>query len=262
MATATPQHGSLCRVYANAFDLTAFMRNVETKESFNVVDATGFGATGSAHVVDPRAQGSINADGMFVSSSPLATPAVTGGTVHDMMTAAIGQADSFIAHVITDIVGGSAGIMYGTVDDYKVENKTQDVVGASLTSQSNVGIDWCEVLHPVLNTVETAAGSSTYVDDGAAAPTGTGGVAYLMVLSETGTSITPNLQSCATAGGVYVDVTAGAFSAVATPVTGGVAFCQRLVIPSSSTINRYVKCAWTGTFNPCAFLMLFARNPS
>jgi len=262
MTTATPLHGSISRVYANARDLTPFVRNIATKESFDIAESTGFGAAADAHVPAPFAKGQITADGMFVSSAATATPVLTGGTVHDALKDAIGNANSYIAHVIQDILGGQAGTLYGTITDYGVDNATRAVVAANLDSHGNVGIEWNEVLHPVLATTETAAGNSSYVDDGASALLTSGAVAYLMVFSLTGTSITVKLQSCTTSGGAYVDVTGGAFAAVsaATALASGAAACQRLVIPTSSTINRYVRCAWTGTFNPCVFLMLFARN--
>lgn len=257
MSTATPIHGSITRVYADAYDLTPFMRNSEAEESFDVADATGFGAAASTHVVDPRQKGSITADGMFAANN--ATSGITGGTVHTALTAANGQANHFVAHVCQDVLGGQAAALYGTINDYKADNVTNDVVKASFAAVSNIGIDWAEVLHPVLATTETAAGNSSGVDDGAGASTTSGAVMYLMVLALTGTSITVKLQSSTTIGGAYADVSGGAFTAVNSP-GAGVGSCQRLVIPSGTTINRAVRAAWTGTFSSATFLCLFARN--
>jgi len=255
--TATPMHGSTSRLYVDAYDLTPFTQNASAQTDVEVTDTTAWGATANSNILRPAKKGEISADGMWVANAT----GITGGTVHTALSAAQGSGGRFAALCMPDTLGSIAAGGYGILDQYKVTTAVDKVLDYGMHLVDQDGLDWCEVLHPVLNTVETGAGNSSGVDDGASAPLTTGGVIYLMVLGVTGTSITVKLQSATTIGGAYADVAGGAFTAVSAPGAGN-ASCQRVVIPAGTTINRCVRAAWTGTFNPATFLMLFHRNQS
>ncbi len=247
-------HGSTARVYCDAYDLTPFMTAAEANQASNVVDTTGFGMTATTHVVDPAKIGTLKASGY----SAFNATGITGGTTHAALTAAIGSNNHFAALCFPDVVGSPAAAGYGIVNDFKYESATNNVTDASFDFTDNDGLDWATVLHAG-TTVETAAGNggTTTGKYDSGASSALGGVIYLMVLSETGTSITVKLQDSPD-NITYTDVASGAFSAVTAANAGSFTGCQRLVLPAA-TINRYVRAAWTGTFNPCQFLMLFKR---
>lgn len=92
--------------------------------------------------------------------------------------------------------------------------------------------------------VTTATTSSAY-DRGVAYATGqtAGGFAMLQWSGSGSSDVTAVVQTCATAGGTYATVATLALTAV----TKGAAY---VVIPASTTINRYVKVNWTLSSSP------------
>lgn len=124
------------------------------------------------------------------------------------------------------------------------------------------------VTNVVVNGVSVGTGDGTYTVPGgatialtySAAPTWTwtwqtlyGGQAYLQAIAFTGTSATVTIQEAP-------DNSTWATLATFTAVTAGQT-SQRVVVPNTTTVNRYLRVITTGTFTNFEFEVTFDRNP-
>ena len=124
--------------------------------------------------------------------------------------------------------------------------------------QSNgYGLEWGKMLTAGLRT-DTTGTISASIDDYGSAGLSYGGQAYFQVLSVTGTSVTIDIQSCATSGVSYI--TTGLTSSAVTHAVAPTS--QRVAVANTTAIARYLKVVTTGTFTNAVFAVMFVRNLS
>lgn len=112
------------------------------------------------------------------------------------------------------------------------------------------GLEWGVMLTAGLRT-DTTATTGTFVDDNGAS-SAFGAQAYWQLISFTGTSVTINVNHCATSGGSYTSLlTSGAQTAIG---------AGRLASSNSATVNRYLEVTTVGTFTSAVFAVHWTRN--
>ena len=116
--------------------------------------------------------------------------------------------------------------------------------GFQVTGRPDLGVS----LHDVV-AAETAGGNSTSVDN--TAGTTNGGAAILHVSAFTGTSITVKVQH-STNNSTWVDLV--------TFTAATAAGAQHIEVAAGTTVNRYLRSIWTGTFTSATFAVGFARR--
>jgi len=114
------------------------------------------------------------------------------------------------------------------------------------------GAEWGRMLTAGPRTDTTATSPATGVDTLASASFGA--QAYLHVFAFTGTSVTVTLQDSADN---------STFAAIATPMAFAAASAigtQRITIPNTTTVRRYVRAITSGTFSNAVFAVNFVKN--
>lgn len=114
------------------------------------------------------------------------------------------------------------------------------------------GLEWGRMLTAGKRTDTTATSPATGVDTLASASFGA--QAYLHVFAFTGTSVTVTLQDSADN---------SSFAAIATPMAFTAATAigtQRISIPNTTTVRRYVRAITTGTFSNAVFAVNLVKN--
>lgn len=130
---------------------------------------------------------------------------------------------------------------------------TRDTAGnltLAVELQANAyGMEWGEQLTDGLRT-DTTATTGTYLDD--LASSAYGAQAYWQLIAFTGTSVTIDINHCATSGGSYTNLmTSGAQTGVG---------AGRLSVPNTTTVDRYLEVTTVGTFTSAVFAVAFMRN--
>ena len=116
--------------------------------------------------------------------------------------------------------------------------------GFQITGRPDLGVS----LHDVV-AAETAGGNGASVDNSAL--TSNGGAAVLHVTGFTGTSVTVKVQH-STNNSTWVDLVT--FSAASA------AGAQHVEVAAGTTVNRYLRATWSGTFSSARFAVGFARR--
>jgi len=231
-------HGTLAKLWANGYDLTAYLQNVASAATVTAEDATTLGKT--AKVALPGlADATLNLDGLFdgganaVDQVLAAALRAAGGTIFTWLP----QGDGF----------GNAG--YGLLSDetgYNVATPATGLAKSTATAQSRTGRERGLVAHALAQRTTTGNGST--LDNGAASAAGA--VGYLQIIAVTGTGGTVKL--CHSTDNVtYVDlITFAASTAVE---------AQRVEV--SGSVYRYVRAEWTiNTSSSLTFQALFCRK--
>lgn len=149
-------------------------------------------------------------------------------------------------------VGDPAAGMVAKQIGYDGKRGNDGALTFTVTSQSSAGsgLEWGRLVTAAPRT-DTAATNGTAVDNTAASTAGL--VAYLQVLSFSGTSCTVKLQDSPD-NVTFTDVTGGSFGAQTA------AGASRIATASGLTVARYLRVATTGTFTSCAFVVMVARG--
>ena len=234
-------HGSKTRIYANGYDLSAFLKNVSGPSEVEMHDSTTFGATAKAY--EPGIENAtLSAEGLF-SGAVGATDAVFHAALR-------GRTPVVWNWLPMGDIDGSFG--YGLLaleTNYEINSPADDLVNVSVEAQSDVGHERVQILHPLA--AETATGNGVSRDNAAA--TTAGGVGYLQVTTVSGTapSMTVKIQHSADAV-TWVDLIT--FAAVTADNNA-----QRVTV--AGTVERHVRAAWniTGTGPSFTFFTAFGR---
>lgn len=123
-----------------------------------------------------------------------------------------------------------------------------DAVTFTAGFQTNGRPDLGVSLHDVV-AAETAGGNGSSVDN--AALSSNGGAAVLHVTGFTGTSVTVKVQH-STNNSTWVDLV----TFTAATAAGG----QHIEVAAGTTVNRYLRATWSGTFSSARFAVGFARR--
>jgi len=236
------QHGSKATVYANGYDLTGYLKNFSTSGQADVRDITVFGKTAKEYIAGLK-DATLSAEGLLDGATD---------AIDQVLAAALGGASIvWNWYPQGDAVVGGDGYGFDAIEtNYEIETPVDDVAVINVEAQSKVGRERVKSLHPLGQ--ESASGSSTVLDNGAA--TTNGGVAYLQVPAIAGTAPTLDVKIQHSADNVtYTDLIVFAQVAVSRKA-------ERKAV--TGTVNRYVKAVWTltGTGPVSTFHVAFGRK--
>jgi hypothetical protein len=113
------------------------------------------------------------------------------------------------------------------------------------------GLEWGVMLTPGLRT-DTEATTGTYVNDNGAA-SDFGAQAYWQLVAFTGTSVTIDINHCATDNGTYTNLMS---SGAQTGIGAG-----RMSVSNTTTVDEYLEVTTVGTFSNAVFAVHWTRNP-
>lgn len=197
----------------------------------------------------------LHSDGMIDFSSFFNVDSVTGAEGAHVALKGLTRSDRQITYCRGTTIGNPAASMIAKQINYDGSRDASGAFTFSVNAVANgYGLEWGNQLTAGLRTDTTATSPATGADLGAS-PTSYsfGWVAYLHVISFTGTSVTVTLQDSAN-NSAFTSLTGGAFTAAAARGT------QRLASSSSTaTVRRYVRAITTGTFSNAVFGINFVR---
>jgi len=236
MSFASGKGGDL---YVGGFAIHDLLRQFSYTNSADVHDVTTF-KSDSRKFIGGLRNGVLSAEGIVDSGNE--------GQVRALLSA---TGKVWTAFPAPSAPGDRGAGLLATAIEYSLSTPVDDIVGFSLSVQSDVGIEPIALIYYAL---ETASGQSGIVDQGMA--TAQGGSGYLQVPLLAGTSPTLDVEIRQSNDNFAVDDTLlAAFSQV---TAGGIG--QR--IEFSGTVKRYVRARWTlgGTSPQTAFLVGLHRN--
>ena len=234
-------HGSEGRVYANGFDLSAFLKSVSSSHEIEAHESTTFGATAKTYMPGLE-DATLSAEGLFSGAA---------GATDAVLFAALRGRSPVVWNWLPsgDVDGGFGYGLLALETSYEIETPVDDLVSVSAEAQSNVGRERVQIIHPL--TARAATGEGTSRDN--AALTSAGGVGYLQVTTVTGgsPSITVKIQHSVDAA-AWVDLIT--FNAVTASNNA-----QRIIV--ANTVNRHIRAIWTitGTSPSFTFFTAFGR---
>jgi len=239
------KHGSKARVYANGYDLSAYLKNFSVSGEAETHDVTTFTATAKKYIPGLK-DATLSADGVYDGD--------TGG-IDEIMQAALGQDKSIWTYFPQgEVAVGDAGYGFDAIENsYEIETPVDDVAVVSAEAQSKVGQERVLTYHPLSQ--ETANGNSTSIDNGSSSTAG--GIGYLQVVDLSGTS--PTLD---------VTIQHSDDDGVTDPWSAVCTFTQVTAAHSSErkeitgTVKRYTRAVWTlgGTSPSATFSVAFGRK--
>ena len=148
--------------------------------------------------------------------------------------------------------GDPAYCLNGKQIDYNGDRATSgELLFSSSMTGNGYGSEWCEILTDDGVTDSTGAENLGSLDGAASSSFGL--QAYLHVLAFTGTSITVTIEDSSDDIS-FAAVTGGAFTAA----TGVGA--ERVQTARDESIDRYLRCALTGTYSAATILVAINRN--
>src|SRR5262249_51731885 len=160
-------------------------------------------------------------------------------------------ADVVVSYFRGTAVGNPAASLNAKQVNYDPTRGQDGAITFAVDAQGNAfGLEWGKQLTPGQRT-DSAATTGAFFDDGAG--TNFGGQAYFHLFAFSGTSVTIDIQSATTSGGVY-STTGLTSSALTTPGS------QRVAVSNATTINEFLKVVTTGTFSNAVFAVVFVRN--
>ncbi len=226
---ATGFDGSTAKIYGGGYDLTSFLKSMKTTGTRNTYDYTTLSALWKLFKYG-RSAGEATAEGLH-TTAPLQMSVI--------MAALHGTTAVFIQCPEGDTSASICACISGSVISRAINSPNSDIAMAVLNVVAKGGVDLATIIMPQTAAV---AATTTYpaangVDMGAT--TSNGGAAYLNVVTVGGTAAmwTLKVQSCATAGGAYADIT-GATWAAASVVSG---YNNKVEIATSVTVLQYVQ---------------------
>lgn len=236
-------HGKNSALYANGYDLSAYMRNATSEIEVSTADSTVWGATATDHLVGILS-GQISGDGLLDASV---------SAVHPVLTAAFATADSEVLHLPAgDALGNPGMALSGTDTKYSVNSPLSDVVSVSFEVTANSAA--ClpvSVIQPLA--AITTTGNKTGIDGGAA--TTTGWTAWLHCTAFTGTDCTIKLIDSATSvSSGMSDVSGGGFTQILAARAS-----EKIVGATGATLRRYPAINVAGTFTSITVNVVIAR---
>lgn len=179
--------------------------------------------------------------------------AVTGGT-HEKL-AALPRTDVILTYCRGTNLGDPAASLVGKQANYDPTRGDDGMLTFGVSAQSNgYGIEWGQQLTAGVRT-DTAATNGSSIDTAASASFG--GQAYLQAFSFVGTDVTVKIQDSAD-NATFADVAGFSF----TQITGGTPSAERIALPNTATLRRYLRVATvtTGGFTSLAFAVNVIKN--
>jgi hypothetical protein len=214
--------GRLAEMWLNGVDVSTYFESAVWNVKLETAKATTFKASWKSFLAGD-AYAWLTANGYYDSAD--------ADKVRDTLQAAVGQLTYVPAGGLA--IGDLARLLNVNTSAYQNTSRIKDAVAMAWTAQATAPVGIGNVLH-VMQSEAPGTITGTGSDLGTGTQTLTGAVAHLHVTAMTGGDThTFKLQNSATLGGVYTDITSGAF--VNVTAVGS----QRLVVPG--TIQGFVK---------------------
>jgi hypothetical protein len=232
----TAVHGKETQVVGGRINFSPFLNATDSSQDIDMAETTAYGNESKTYI--PGLD-----DGQFTFAG------MWDQTADDEMATQFKSAGDVWQYGYGGLAVGNAGLAtLGKRQSYTASSPVGDVVTMAITVQADGGLESVEVLHAI-DAAESSAGNETSVDSGASSANG--GAAYLNLISFTGTSITVNVAH-STDDAVFNDI--ATFTAATTEGS------ERVIVAEGTTINRYLRAEWAGTFTSATFAVSFARR--
>jgi len=241
----TFSHGKSVNVFVNEFDFSTYFNDETSTNSVETAETSAFGTEAKTYIVGLK-DGTISLSGMFEGSAAVGTDeffdANLGSTTNQkVIVAPEGHAN-----------GNRAVAMQADGTSYEVSGAIGDIVQASAEFQSNDGVDNGFILSS--GAVVTVTGNGTSVDNTIASTNG--GVAFISVPTNTRNgTIAVKVQHSA-------DNSTFADLASFTTVTSTQKTSERVLVATGTTVNRYLRVAYTvaGSTGSATPVVVFTRR--
>lgn len=232
-------HGKSTKLVAYGYDLSTFLRSVNTKGTVNTADSSAFGSTYHAYSGTTQAPATMACQGLYSDGS---------NEIQSRVEAMIGAAGIGL-HFPEGYasVGACVAAVQGTTVKHGGNAPRDGMVDIAFDILSQVGLDLGRLLNSYATAV-TGVGSGTAVDFDRA--TAAGGAAYLSCDTFTGTSCTATIEDSADGSTGWAVI--GTFAPVTTAKTE-----QRIAI--SGSVRRYIRVTYAGTFSSFKSAIVFSK---
>lgn len=198
-----------------------------------------------------RLYGLRDGDLAFTSYFDNGTATSTFGNEHQILSS-LPRTDTIATYWRGTTLGGSVFAINAKQINYDGKRDNKGNLTLEIDCQPNTyGVEWGTGLTAGVRT-DTTATNGTAVDFGAG--TTFGAQAYAQVFSVTGTSVTLTVQH-STDNSTFSSLVAF------TTVTAGNKSFQRVSVANTTTVNRYLRVATTGTFSNAQFAVMVNINP-
>jgi hypothetical protein len=192
---------------------------------------------------------SLGSIAVTYTGSPTWTWVAVGG-IHSAL-GTLPTADQIVTYFRGGALQSPAASISGKQINYDPTRDNAGNLTLAVEVQSDgYGMEWGEQLTAGVRQDTTATTSAAITDT---AGTAFGAQAYVHLIGIIGTSATITISHCTTSGGSYTSLMATTAMASAG--------AQRLSVSNTTTVNRYLKVATSGTFTWAAFAVDFVRNP-
>ena len=241
----TFSHGKNVNVFVNEFDFSTYFTDVSASTSVDTAETSAFGTSAKSYIVGHR-DGTISLSGMFEGTASTGTDA--------FFATALGSATKNKIIVAPQGNSVAAGAIMLVADDtsYEVSSAIADIVQASAEFQSTDAVEHGVILSS--GATVSATGNGTGVDNTTSSLNGGAGFLSVPVNTRNGTIVVKVQHSA--------DNSTFADLATFTTVTSTQKTSERVEVASGTTINRYLRVAYTvaGSSGSATPVVAFTRR--
>lgn len=234
-------HGKDTDIFCAGYNVGAFLNSIAFPASADTVETSTFGDTAKEYIAG-QVDAQLSAEGLFSS---------TTGESETIMNAIFGVADTLWTVYPQGDTLGNIGYGCKCINTaWDIPSSLGDAVKISVSAQVSKGRER-GLSHHALG-AETAASNTATVDN--TASTATGGASYVHCTAFSGTSIVCKIQH-STDNSIWADLITH------TAITAANSKERVATSALTTTVNRYTRGAWTGTFTTATFALFFSRTP-
>ena len=241
----TFRHGKNVNVFLDEYDFSTYFNNVSASTTIDTAETSAFGTSAKTYVLGHR-DGTVSLSGMFEATESTGTD--------QYFASALGSATKIKLIVAPEGHSNGAGAILLQADDtsYEVSSAIADVVQASAEFQSTDAVEHGVILSS--GAAISATGNGTGVDNTTSSLNGGAGFLSVPVNTRNGT-IVVKIQHSA-------DNSTFADLATFTTVTSTQKTSERVEVASNTTINRYLRVAYTvaGSSGSATPVVAFTRR--
>ncbi len=247
----TFRHGKNTALFFNQYDLSQFFREATYTKENDIADTTAFQSTNKTGVAGIPG-GTVSAAGMFSGAA--------AADVDPILAGVIGQESSNRLILCNDggaLLSRRCQLALVHESTYEVNAAVADMVSVSAEFFITDGSDFGAVVHAL--EAESATGNDAGTDFFTTASAGGVMIVSMVANTRDAGSIDIKLQDATTLGGAYSDIAGAAF----TNIGFGVATSERIVLPTTTSVRQFVRCAWTvtgGLTGSYTFVVGFAKR--
>lgn len=245
-------HGKGTGIFLNQYNLSEYFNSIDTAQSVDVSESTGFGSTAKAYVVG-LADGTLSMNGMWAADA--------GGS-DAVLSSILGSSTTPIITVVfgTGTIGNSAIVAKASETNYSISTPVGDIVSVTADFQASTdattnlkyGIRNGKILTTGNSIAFGSLGNLASVDNSASSANGGAGNLHVTANSITGGTTTIKIQHS-------TDNTTWADLITFTAVAASTATSQQSVV--SGTVNRYLRAtaSTAGSAGAITFNVSFTR---